>query len=183
MWPLDLLDEAVNLAQAEAGSLAGHLRREERFEHTLQNILRHSRAGVANRNLHVLSGDKFLMVTAVVLIEDGIASRDRQLAAFRQGVASVHGEIKDGGLQLDWIGFHLPQAVGSEDVESDGLAQRAAQEIGETVEKLVDVEGFRIERLLSRKRQQALGDRGCSLSAAHGVVDDAAQPFRRPFRP
>ena len=171
------------MAQAEAGSLTGHLRRKERVERTLQNILRHSRAGVADRNLHVRSGDKFLMVPAVVLIEEGIAARDRQLAAFRHGVASVHSEIEDGGLQLDWISFHLPQAVRSEDVESDGLTQRAAQKIGEAVEKLVDVEGLRIERLLSRKRQQALGYRGCSLSAAHGVVDDAAQPFRRPFRP
>src|SRR6266516_5410711 len=44
-----LLDEAIELAQAEAGSLTGHLGREERFKHTFQNILRHSRAGVAHR--------------------------------------------------------------------------------------------------------------------------------------
>src|SRR6266536_3843750 len=147
-----LLDEAIDLAQAEASSLTVHLGREERFKHTFQNILRHSRAGVAHRNPHVLSGDKFVMMTAVVLVEEGVAGRNRQLAAFRHGISSVYREIEDSGLQLDWIGFHLPQAVGSENIESDGLAQRAAQEIKEAVEELVYIEGLRIERLLSRKR-------------------------------
>src|SRR5262249_5842018 len=115
-------------------------------------MLRHSPASVANRDFHVLTRDKFILVPAVVLIEKGIADLDRQFAALRHGVTSVHGEIEDGRLQLDWIGFHLQRAVGPHNIESDGLAEGAAQEIGETGKKPVDAERFWIERLLSRKR-------------------------------
>jgi hypothetical protein len=135
---------------------------------------RHSRTGVADRDLHVLTGDQFLGAPAVRLVEKGVAGCDRQLAAFRHGVAGIDGEIEDGGLQLDRIGFDLPQAVGGHDVQSDRLAERATQEIGEAVKERIDAEGFWIKRLLARKHQQALGDCRGPLSAAHGVVDDAA---------
>src|SRR5215468_7588178 len=119
----------MDLAQAKAASLTDRLGREEGFEHTLHNVLRHPRSGIADRNLHVLSGDKVLDLPAVLLVEKRIAGRDRQLTAFRHGVAGVDGEIEDGCLQLDWIGFDLPEAVGGNNVESDRLAQRAAEEI------------------------------------------------------
>src|ERR1700680_1934678 len=114
-----LMDEAVNLTQAKASSLPGLLGREEWFEHPLQNVLRHSRAGVADGNPHVWSGDKSIMLLTVLLIKEGIFSRDRQLRACAHGATGVDGEIKYGRPQLDWIGYRLPQPVGSDDVESD----------------------------------------------------------------
>ena len=99
--PLRLFDEAVDLGQAEAGSLPGLLGREEWFEHPLQNVLRHPGAGVVDGNTHIWPGDKVIMLLAVLLIEHEVFSCDRQLPACGHGVAGVHGEIEYRSLQLD----------------------------------------------------------------------------------
>ena len=99
--PARLFDEAVDLTQAEAGSLPGLLGREEWFEYPPQNVLRHASASVADGNSHVWPGDKFIKLPAVLLIKHIVFGCDRQLPACGHGVARVHGEIEYRSLQLD----------------------------------------------------------------------------------
>src|SRR5262245_32079230 len=146
-----LLDDAVDLAEAQARSLSGLFGREKRFKHPLENVLRHSRAGVADGNSHVWPWNKLVVLSAILLVKEGIFGRDRQLPARGHGITRVHREIEDGSLELHWIRFRQPQPVRSDDVEGDRLAQRAAQEIGGPVDEFVDVEGLWIGWLLSRK--------------------------------
>src|SRR6266496_6315457 len=96
------------LTKPEARSLPRLLGREKRLERSLENILRHASSGIADCNPHVWSRDEHTMLPTVVIIEEVVFSRDRQLAAFRHGAAGVHRKIKNCGLQLDCIRFRLP---------------------------------------------------------------------------
>src|SRR3954471_16789914 len=77
--PAGLLDETVDLRQAEPGALPGVLGREERLERPLARLPRHSTAGIGDRNHDVLPGRDLLMRFGVGLVEKRVRGLDRQL--------------------------------------------------------------------------------------------------------
>jgi hypothetical protein len=48
------------------------------------------------------------IVAAVVLIQEGVAGFDRQLAALRHRVTRIHGEIEQRSLELVGVNLNLP---------------------------------------------------------------------------
>jgi hypothetical protein len=96
---------------------------------------------------------------------------DRELAAFRHGVARVDREVEDGGLDLVGIGFGLPQARALHSLHGNTLSERPLQQFRETEHQPAGVNRLRLERLPARESQQALGQRGGALRASDHVRD------------
>ena len=103
-----LLDEAVDHAEAEAGSFAGFLRGEKRFEHSVQDGGRNAGAGIADRQQDIGAGPGVRIPRRVVLVQHDVAGLDRQLAALPHRVARVHSQVDQGGLQLRGIDHGQP---------------------------------------------------------------------------
>ena len=88
---------------------------------------------------------------------------------------AVHGEIEQNRLELGGVRLDGPHAAAADDFKRDVLAERLPQELGETAQQPVDVEGSGIERLLPGESQQPLGE-GCgALRAAHRVLKATAE--------
>ena len=60
-----------------------------------------------------------------------------------------------------------PQAAGQHGLDRDLLAERAAQQLRHAGDQAADIDRLGIERLAARKGEQALGERGRALRAAH----------------
>jgi hypothetical protein len=146
---------------------------EKRLEGAFDHVLRHARAGIRHRDLHILTGLHVAILPAVALVQIGVAGFDGELAAFRHGVAGVHREVENGGFELGRVGLDRPRAAATDDLERNVLAERAPQKIGQAVEHAVDVEQGRVERLLAGKGQEPLGQCRRALGAVHGAVQPA----------
>jgi hypothetical protein len=106
--PARLLDEAVDLAQAEAGALADLLGGEERLEHALHRLLVHADAGVGHGDGHVVARLGIGVAGGVGAVEPDVRGLDEQLPASRHRIARVHGEVEDGALELVGIRLRPP---------------------------------------------------------------------------
>ena len=84
-----LLDEAVDLAEPEAGTFTDILCREKWVERPRDHGLRHAAAGVGHGGEHVLAGCDAEMSRGVALVEMGVLRLDGEPAAFRHGVARI----------------------------------------------------------------------------------------------
>ncbi len=167
--PAGLFDEAVHLAQPEAGALARLFGREERLEGALDHLLGHAGAGVGDRDLHVLAGLHVDILPTIAFVEIGVAGLDGQFAAFRHGVAGIDRKVENGAFQLGGIGLDRPDAAATDDLQRHVLAKRTPQEVRQAVEHAIDVEHRRVERLLTREGEQPLGQGRRALRAVHGV--------------
>ncbi len=112
----------------------------------------------------------------VGLVEMGVGGLDRELAAPRHGVPRVDGEVEDADLELVGVGQHPPQAAGQHRFDGDLLAERTAQQFRHAGDQASGIDRLGIERLAPREGQQALGERGSPLRAAHRVLGRAGHP-------
>ncbi len=159
-----LTDEAIDLAETKAGSLADFLGRVERVECPHQNIGRHSRSRIGDGEKHVLPRrDRIFLGESIVHI--GIRCLDRQLAAVRHRVARIDRKVDDSIFKLNAVGQDLPKASREHSLYIDGLAKRAIEKIAHARHQAVGAERLRRKRLLPRKRQQPLRERGRALRA------------------
>ncbi len=173
-----LLDEAVDLAQPEAGALPWLLGGEERIERLRLHLARHAGAGVAHRYLDIVSDRDIGIVLRVALVDEGAAGLDRQLAlAVRDGVAhgilGVDHEVENRCLHLARVDLNLPKSGTVDNFEIDVLANRAPEELRHSADQLIDVDRAGIERLAPCKCKQPLRQRGRPLRAARGIGDGA----------
>ena len=149
-----LLDEAVNLAEAETGAGPGGLGGEEGSK-----ALSITSCGIP---LPVSVTDiitycpAFRPATdlAVGFIEIAIRGLDSELAAFRHGVACVYREIEDRGLQLREVGFSVPQARAPHSFDRDGLAERTVQQVRHAGDQPVDIDRLRVKRLIAGEMRE-----------------------------
>ena len=170
-----LLDEAVDLRQAEPRAVADILGRVERLEGMGLNLLGHARAGVGDGDHDVLARHDLGLCRGIGLVEIGVGGLDGELAAVRHGVARIDGEIEDADLELVGIGQHPPQPAGQHGLDGDLLAQSAAQQFGHAGDKAAGIDRLGVERLAAREGEQPLGERGRPLRAAHRVLHRAVQ--------
>jgi hypothetical protein len=88
------------------------------------------------------------MAIGVSLIDMYVRGLDGEAAPIgRHGIARVHREIEDGGLQLVRIRFDAPDARATDRFERDSLAQGPLRQVGHARDQHVDVEGLGIEQL------------------------------------
>ena len=119
-----LLDETIDLAQAEAGALAGLFGGEERLEGARGDLLPHADALVGHRDQHVLTWAHLGVVRAIGFVEQDVAGLDGQAAALRHRIARIDGEIENRGFQLHRVGLDRPNAAGADHLELHRLAER-----------------------------------------------------------
>ena len=127
--PARLLDEAVNHAQPEAGSLADPLCREERLEDLVADCFRNAAAGVAHRDEHVVAGRNVGIGPGVALVQHDVIRLQRQLAAIRHGIAGIDGKVQKRGAELVWIDKSRPDIGLQTRLDLDMLAKRRAQQL------------------------------------------------------
>ena len=158
-----LLDEAIYLAEPEAGPLADLLGGEERFERPLRDIGIHTRAGVADAQPNMIAREQPGQSLRGRRIDRDIAGRDLQLAAGGHRIARVDDEIEQRCLELHRIDAAGPQARLERHAEGDCLAKRAAQEGFAGDDRVVEHHDFRSQGAAPGKREQLLGQLGAAI--------------------
>jgi hypothetical protein len=89
-----LLHEPVDLAQAQPGALAGFFGCEERLEGAVDRFRRHASATIRHCDKNVLAGDNTFMLSAILLIEVGVACLNGKLPTFRHGIARIQRKVE-----------------------------------------------------------------------------------------
>ena len=162
-----LLDEAVDLRQAEAGAFADPLGGEERLEGLADDLRRHPRAAIADEDADILPG-RDLCFAGVGLVEEDIRRLDRELATIGHRVARVDGEVEQRALELGRVDEGRPKSAGEHVLDDDGLAQGPAQHIRHAGDEAVDGKRLRRERLAARESEEAMDQKRAALGAPLG---------------
>src|ERR1700730_659808 len=153
-----LLDDAVDGGEAEAGSRAGLLGGEERFEDAGLGGGFHTVAGVGNGDDHVVSTLDRRMEMGVLAVDEKILRIDGELAAERHGVAGVDGEIEEDLLELAGVGFDAAEGIAEAQAEFDVLADQAAEELAHIGDKFVEVEDLWLKDLHAAECEHLAGE-------------------------
>ncbi len=177
--PAVLLDDRVGDGQAQAGSLAHFLRREERVEDLRPRLLRYPRPIVVH-----LEDDR--VVLAVVPGAD-----DEHAVAVRgqHGLLGVDDEVQQHLLQLVRVGEHLRQARRERGQDGD---VRDALLVGAQRQRLLD-DGVDVHHrargvALAREREQVADDARRAVGLGEDHVEAAARlivglPLRQALGP
>src|SRR5689334_7363865 len=94
--PIGLSDEAIDHAEAEAGTLADFLGREEGLKNPIPYFGRHPAAVIRDRQPDIASGHT---PGHGSLVQDDVPRLDLEYAAIRHGIAPVQGKVEESGLQ------------------------------------------------------------------------------------
>src|SRR5215510_2007386 len=121
-----LLDEPVDLTQTKPGTFARLFGRKEWLEGAVEYLFGHSSAAVGNRQQNVLAGLYLAEMRAIVLVQEDVASIDRQLAPVRHCITSVDRKIHNGGFKLSAVDLDLPNAPRAHDFELHPFAENRA---------------------------------------------------------
>ncbi len=158
-----LLDEAVDHAQPEPGSLAHTLGRKERIEHPVADRLGNSGAGIAHRDHDIIADLNVAIGRGIILIETHIVGFQNQLAAARHGVAGVDRKIEQRSTELARVDQGRPQLVRQHRFDFDLLAQGRPHQLCGFHDQAVDVGFARLQRLLAGEGQKMPGELGAAV--------------------
>ena len=159
-----LLKNAVDRGQPESGAFAWPFGREERFEQMPDDVGRHSRAGVAHRQLQKVSRLVRRMQPAVVLVERSTPGFDRDASATRHRVSGVETQIDDDLLDLAAIDLREGQRRGQHRRERDVLADETPQHRAGVLNDRVHVHRMRLEDRLASEEEQLSGEERRTLA-------------------
>ena len=164
-----LLEEAEDLAEAEAGALADLLGGEEGIDGLDLDLLAHAAAGVGDGDEDELALGRVLMFLGIGAVEVAVDRLDGEASAVGHGVARVDREVGDGVFELRGVDRHGPQPAREDGFQLDMVAERAAQQLGHFADEAVAVDRFGQQRLAAREGEEALGEFGGLVGAEHGA--------------
>ncbi len=141
-----LLDDRIDLAEAEAGALAGALGGEEGIEHLVDEMGGDAGAGVADLDPDAVVG------------AGGGGNPDR--AAVGHRIAGVDDEVEDRQFELVGVGGRPQRAIADLDGEGHLLADRADQQVLHVGQQPREVDGFEVQPLGAREDEQLLRQPG-----------------------
>ncbi len=168
-----LLDKTVDHAQAESGAAAHRLGGEERLERAVQDVRRHARAGVGDRDSHVVVGGTLLRAVA---LEGDVLGHDLQGARGIHRVAAVRGDVHQRSLQLAAVDDDHPRVGTRRERDLHVGSNRASQERQHLVDHRVRVRRLRLQRLTAGEDQQSVGE-VCPIDRrSHDRVGEWAEP-------
>ena len=172
-----LLGKAERLAEAEAGSLADLLGREERLEDRVDMIGRNAGAGVGNGDGDEVAAARGLGAQG----RDGVnfLDCDCQQAFLVHGIAAVYGEIDQRGLELRDVGNCEAIDIGDIDLDPDPGADQRTNKPRHAFYLRADIEYLRFEWLPAGKRQQLSGQFRCPFHGLGNRIDIAAPAILR----
>ena len=170
-----LLGEAEGLGQAQPRALAFGFGGEERLEHPAHHFGAHARAGISDRQHHILARRHFTMGGRIGIIQMRVRHFQGQLAAFGHGVARIDAQVQDGVFHLIGIHQRVPQPARDHGFHFDLFAKRAAQKIGHVADHPAHVHRLGLQRLAAGKGQQLCGQARAPDHGADGVLQPVAQ--------
>src|SRR5258708_2785281 len=169
-----LPDEAVDHAEAKPGSLAFRLCREERVEGAGDDLRRHARSRIAERDENILSGDHLKMSGGVGLVEHDIGELDRQFAAVAHRGGGIERQVEDRRFELDRIEDGAPQTAAADELDLDGFSDGAPNELQEGRHQFGEDHDLLLERLLAGKGHQLANDFRATKGGVEGELQAAA---------
>ena len=149
--PIGLPDEAIDHAEAEAGTLADLLGREEGLKNPIPYFRRHSAAGVRDGQSYIRSGHA---PGHGSLVQDDVPRLDLEYAAIRHGIAPIQGEVEEGGLQQRRIDVAQPQLLVGPQLDLASASDRLANKPLEFGNQLVCLDQFWVQSLPPRKGEK-----------------------------
>ncbi len=144
-------DKAIDHAEAEPGSLADFLGREERLESPIPHLGRHSAAGIADGQPDIRSGQA---PGHCPLCQDDVPGFDLEHAAVGHGVARIQGKVEERGLQLSRVDVAEPQSFIGHQLDFASFSDRSSDERLELPNKVVCADRLGRQPLAPRKSQQ-----------------------------
>ena len=179
-----LLDEAVDLGEAEAGAFAEGLGGEEGFEDAGDDVGGHAGAVVPDGNSDVVAGgtsgswarsvsSRVALAVSMTTRQGGVGRCVGGRAPGQDGVAGVDGEVQEGVFELVGVGVGGPEAAGEDGFDVDEVAEGAAEEVCGAGDELVEVDGSGEEGLAAGEGEEAGGEGGGAGGAVEGVVEEA----------
>jgi hypothetical protein len=168
-----LLDEAIDLRQAKAGTFAGFLGGEERIESARHRFRRHARAGVFDDEDDIVPRCQGRAGSTVMAVEHPVHGLDNEAPARGHRIAGVDRQIEQRALALGEVGRGEPEIAGKAGVDDDVLAQGTTQEFDHAGDHGVGVDRLRPQGLAPRKGEEAGGQRGGTKGARHRDVGRA----------
>jgi hypothetical protein len=106
----------------------------------------------------------------------GIRGFDRQFAAFRHRIPRIDRKVQQSGLEFIRVHFYAPKPGTEHRLDRDRLAKSPVHELGCTLDKSVNIDRLRIERLSPRECEKPLRQRGRTARAVHRLTSRALQP-------
>ena len=171
--------EAVHHAEAKPGA-ANTFGREERVERLGDDLGRHARAGVADRDHDEIARHRLGILLAVIGIERHVARLDRQLAAAGHGVAGIDRQVEDGRFELCGIDQDRPERIAQLDLQHDIAAEGAGQQLAGILHHLGNRHRGRGERLAPGEGEQVARQLGTAQRRLGGALDEFLRRFRQP---
>src|SRR5260370_11768274 len=149
--PPGLSDKAVDHAEAEPGTLADLLGREEGLKNPILYFRRHPGAGVCDGHLYIQSGQA---PGHGSLVWDDVPRLDLKYAAVWHGIAPIQRQVKESGLQQWRIDVAQPQWPIGQQLDLPCSSDRLADEPLAFRNQLVCVSQFWVQSLPARKGEK-----------------------------
>ena len=149
-----LLGETKHHAEPKPGALAGFLGREKRFKNPVSDRVGNTGAGVGHIDDDVVAGMIDPLAAPRRPVQGDIVGCEGQFSTTGHGVASVDGEVDERGTELAGINMCRPQIVAQVCLDLDLPAERLNQKTRGFLDKRIDVDLRRPQRLLPGERQQ-----------------------------
>src|SRR5262249_12619207 len=121
-----LLDEAIDLAEAETGSLADRLSREKGLEDAFASGRRHTNAGVADRQFDMFARHRLLLGPIFCLSKIRAVGGYRNPPALRHRIACIDYEVEHRHLELIAVGKDSRKPRDHVESKSNAAAKRPA---------------------------------------------------------
>ena len=130
------------------------LRREERLERTLADVVVHADAEVADGQADVAPRLQVDVVGRVGLVDDVVRRLDDQAAAVGHRVARIDREIDEHLLELAGIGLDGPEVHAETSLEHHPLAERPMEQVLEPGNDVVEVEHLGLDDFAAAEDEQ-----------------------------
>src|SRR6202040_3101771 len=146
--PPGLSDKAIDHAEAESGTLADLLGREEGLKNPIPYFRRHPAAVVRDGHLYIRSGRA---PGHGSLIQNDVPRFDIENATIRHGVAPIQSQVEESRLQQRRVDMAQPQSVIDPQLDLATSSDRLADEFLKFGYELVCVDQFWVQYLPSGK--------------------------------
>ena len=160
-----LAGETVGHRQPQSGALADRLGGEERLEHLVDDVGGDPGAVVGDGEADVVA-----CIQVARLRQGDRPGRDRDASRALERIAGVDRQVQHHVVELVGIGDRDQRRLRQVQQQLDVLADRLAEQRRDGFDACADIERHRVERLLARECQHALGQRGRAQGRAHAQV-------------
>ncbi len=164
-----LLHRAVHRSEAQPGSLADGLGREERLEDPGLGLRVHPRPRIGDGQHDVAPRGNGDPIGGILGVEIDVLCFDREASTIRHRITRVHREIHDDLLELARVGLHGPAIGCDPDPDRHVLAQQTAQQLFQLQDEFVQAQHLGRHHLLAAEREQLPRQHGGPLRRAPDV--------------